>query len=134
MSNLVVGWQATRRIKLHTHVLFESKQTSYNTNIERLIATMADAIEALDYAEKGMLEEYENAWQRALTDASELVMRKEMAARAILNVGGEYTFGPVTLGLNVHNVLGTRYHRSGMNTNIIPQQGRWFLGSVGIHL
>lgn len=134
MSNLVVGWQATRRLKLHTHVLFESKQTSYNTNIERLIATMADAIEALDYAEKGMLEEYENAWQKALTDASELVMRKEMAARAILNIGGEYRFGPVTLGLNVHNVLGTRYHRSGMNTNIIPQQGRWFLGSVGIRL
>ena len=33
-----------------------------------------------------------------------------------------------------HNLLGTHYYRSGMNTNVIPQQGRWFLASVGIRL
>ena len=59
-------------------------------------------------------------------------MQKEMPARAIVNLGGEYTLGPVTLGLNIHNLFGTRYYRSGMNTNIIPQQGRWFLASIGI--
>ena len=134
MSNLVLGWQATPRLKLHTHVLFESKQTSYNTNIEKLVTTIAGALLAMDYANMGMLQEYEKAWQQALDDASELVMRKEMPARAILNIGGEYAFGPITIGLNVHNVLGTRYHRSGMNTNIIPQQGRWFLGSLAIQL
>jgi iron complex outermembrane receptor protein len=57
-----------------------------------------------------------------------------MPTRCILNIGGEYTFGPVTLGLNIHNLLGTRYHRSGMNTNIIPQEGRWFMGSVAVRL
>ena len=31
-------------------------------------------------------------------------------------------------------LYGTRYYRSGMNTNLIPQQGRWFIGSVGIRL
>ena len=134
MSNLVLGWQATPRLKLHTHVLFESKQTSYNTNIEKLVTTIAGALLAMDYANMGMLQEYEKAWQQALDDASELVMHKEMPARAILNIGGEYAFGPITIGLNVHNVLGTRYHRSGMNTNIIPQQGRWFLGSLAIQL
>ena len=61
-------------------------------------------------------------------------MQKDMAARAIVNLGGQYTVGPVTLGLDVHNLLGTRYYRSGMNTNLIPQQGRWFIGSVGIRL
>ncbi len=60
------------------------------------------------------------------------IMCKEMPARCILNIGGEYTFGPVTLGLNIHNLLGTRYHRSGMNTNVIPQQGRWFLATLGV--
>ena len=58
----------------------------------------------------------------------------EMPARCILNIGGEYTIGPVTLGLNIHNLLGTRYNRSGMNTNLIPQQGRWFLGSIAVRL
>ena len=57
-----------------------------------------------------------------------------MPTRCILNIGGEYTFGPVTLGLIIHNLLGTRYHRSGMNTNIIPQEGRWFMGSIAVRL
>jgi iron complex outermembrane receptor protein len=57
-----------------------------------------------------------------------------MPARCIFNIGGEYTWKSVTFGLNIHNLLGTRYHRSGMNTNIIPQQGRWFMGSVTVRL
>lgn len=57
-----------------------------------------------------------------------------MPARCILSVGGEYTLGPVTLGLDVHNLLGTRYDRSGMNTNLVPQQGRWLLGSIAVSL
>ena len=57
-----------------------------------------------------------------------------MSARCILNVGGEYTFGPVTIGLDIHNLLGTRYNRSGMNTILIPQQGRWFMGSIAVSL
>ena len=56
--------------------------------------------------------------------------REEIPARCIFSIGGDYTFGPVTVALNVHNLLGTRYHRSGMNTNVIPQQGRWFMGSI----
>ena len=55
----------------------------------------------------------------------------------IVHAGHERTVrvvGPVTLGLNIHNLLGTKYDRSGMNTSIIPQQGRWFMGSVAIRL
>ena len=72
--------------------------------------------------------------QVAQTTAREIIMHKEMPARAILNIGGEYTLGAVTFGLNVHNLLGIRYYRSGMNTNVIPQQGRWFIASVGVRL
>jgi iron complex outermembrane receptor protein len=61
-------------------------------------------------------------------------MHKEMSPRVIINLGGEYTLGPVTFGLNIHNLLYIRYDRSGMNTNLIPQQGLWFLASVGIKI
>ena len=57
-----------------------------------------------------------------------------MSPRAIVNLGGEYTLGPVTFGLNIHNLFNTSYNRSGMNTNLIPQQGRWFLANVGFKL
>ena len=57
-----------------------------------------------------------------------------MSARCIVNIGGAYTLGPVTIGLDIHNLLDTRYHRSGMNTNVIPQQGRWFLATLGVRL
>lgn len=74
------------------------------------------------------------AAQTAIDAAHGIVMHKDMPARAIVNIGGEYQIGPVTLGLNIHNLLGTHYYRSGMNTNVIPQQSRWFLASVGIRL
>ena len=57
-----------------------------------------------------------------------------MPARILFNVGADYQLGPVTLGLNIHNLFDTSYERSGMNTNVIPQQGRWFMGTVGIRL
>jgi hypothetical protein len=47
-----------------------------------------------------------------------------------LNVGAEYKIGKLTLGLNVHNLLNTHYNRSGMNTALVPQQGRWWMASA----
>ena len=73
-------------------------------------------------------------WNEAVASAEKIVSRKEMSARCIVNVGGTYTLGPVTIGLDIHNLLGTSYHRSGMNTNVIPQQGRWFLATLGVRL
>ena len=134
MSNLVLGWQATKHLKLHTHVLFEGRQTSYNCDLVQLVHA-ASALTAYEqYAAEGKQAEAMVAMQTAIDALQGVIMQKEMPARAIVNLGGEYTLGPVTLGLNIHNLLGTRYYRSGMNTNIIPQQGRWFLASVGIKL
>ena len=134
MSNLVLGWQVTPRLKLHTHLLFEGKQTSYNTDLYKVVQIYEGMSRMVDYIIEG---EYEKALavQEELQALAPLVtMRKEMPARAILNLGGEYTIGPATIGLNIHNLLGTRYNRSGMNTNLIPQQGRWFLISLGIKI
>ena len=35
MSNLVLAWQVAPRLRLHTHVLFEGSQTSYNIDLEQ---------------------------------------------------------------------------------------------------
>ena len=37
MSNAVVSWQATPRLRLHSHVLFEGKQTTYNLDVVEMI-------------------------------------------------------------------------------------------------
>ena len=78
--------------------------------------------------------EAQEAFQAALEYASQTTLNKSMPARAILSIGGDYTIGPVSLGINVHNLLDTVFYRSGMNTNVIPQQSRWFMVSVGIKL
>ena len=135
MSNLVLGWQVAPRLRLHTHVLFEGRQASYNFDLEQYALSRT---QYLDYAFynliPGMEEKAAAAWNDAVASTEKIISRKEMPARCILNVGGEYTLGPVTLGLNIHNLLGTHYNRSGMNTNLIPQQGRWFMGSIAVRL
>lgn len=135
MSNLVLGWQATPQLKLHTHVLFEGRQTSYNIDLERYAMSKTYYLEYNFYRLfPSMEKETTAAWEAAVASAGKIISCQEMPSRCILNIGGEYTIGPVTLGLNVHNLLGTKYDRSGMNTSIIPQQGRWFMGSVTVRL
>lgn len=133
-GNLVIGWQANKQLRLHGHLLFESRQTSYNTDLVKLIQATNYIQIATDYYNKGNEEQAEANGLKALEAMQHIIMQKEMPARAIVNVGGQYTLGPVTLRLDVYNLLGTHYYRSGMNTNLIPQQGRWFMGSVGIRL
>ena len=134
MSNLVLGWQVLPQLKLHTHILFESKQTSHNTDLNNVLLYDKEIYKAIqcDLAgdEKGSM----IAREAALALAPYTIMHKEMSPRAIVNLGGEYTLGPVTFGLNIHNLFNTSYNRSGMNTNLIPQQGRWFLANVGVKL
>ena len=133
-GNLVVGWQASKRLRLHGHLLFESSQTSYNTDLVKLIQAINYIQIATEYYKKGDMEKAEAYGRQALDATQQIVMQKDMSARAIVNMGGQYKVGAITLGLDIHNLLGTRYYRSGMNTNIIPQQGRWFMGTVGIRL
>ena len=133
-GNLVVGWQTSKRLRLHGHLLFEGRQTSYNTDLVKVIQTTKYLQAAQEFYEQGDIEHAAAYALQALDAIPRIIMQKEMPARAIVNMGGQYTVGPVTLGLDIHNLLGTKYYRSGMNTNLIPQQGRWFLASVGIRL
>ena len=133
-GNLVVAWQATKALRLHTHLLFESKQTSYNTDLVRLIQAYNYIQTASDYYNNGDIEKAQDYGIIIVDALQHIIMQKDMPARAILNVGAQYKVRPITLGLDIHNLLGTHYYRSGMNTNLIPQQGRWFIASVGIEL
>ena len=81
-----------------------------------------------------MENEAAGAWKEAVASANEVTMHKKIPARAMTNLGGEYSFGTVTLGFDIHNLFNLLYYRSGMNTNVIPQQGRWFMGTVGVRL
>ena len=135
MSNLVLGWQVAPRLRLHTHVLFEGRQASYNIDLKQYALSRTYYLDYTVYnLFPGMEEKAAAAWDEAVASTGKIISCQEMPARCILNVGGEYTFGPVTLGLNIHNLLGTHYNRSGMNTNLIPQQGRWFMGSIAVRL
>jgi iron complex outermembrane receptor protein len=133
-GNLVVGWQASKRLRLHGHLMYESHQTSYNTDLVKLILSYNYVQMATDYYNAGDIEKAQIYGKMALEAIDQIIMRKDMSARAIVNMGGEYKIGAFTLGLDIHNLFGTHYYRSGMNTNLIPQQGRWFIGSIGIRL
>lgn len=133
-GNFVVGWQATKHLRLHGHLLFESKQTSYNTDLVKLIQVYTYTEMAQYYYKQGDMEKALIYGMQALEATRHVMLEKDMPARAIVNLGGQYSIGPVTLGLEIHNLLNTHYYRGGMNTNLIPQQGRWFMGSVGVRL
>ena len=130
MSNAVVSWQATPRLRLHSHVLFEGKQTTYNLDVVEVInstlymGVIEEAIKNEDYAK---VAEY----QAILSEtANKLVMHKEMPARFIFNIGADYKWNKFTFGLNIRNLFNHQYFRSGMNTNVVFQKGRWYMFDV----
>ena len=129
-SNVVLAWQATPRLKLFSNVLFESKQTSYNLDLTQMILYTNIATYILEAMAEGY---YESAleWTEEMERVQKtLIHEEDMKARAIMNLGAEYKWGNLTLGLNVRNLFNTQYNRSGMNTKLIPQKGRWFMFDV----
>ena len=129
-SNVVLAWQATPRLKLFSNVLFESKQTSYNLDLTQMILYTNIA----SYIEEALENEYYDSameWAEELERVKgTLIHQEDMKARAIMNLGAEYKWGNLTLGVNVRNLFNTQYNRSGMNTKLIPQKGRWFMLDV----
>ena len=100
-----------------------ASQTSYNIDLEqyaksRTIYMLYDISRILPN-----MEDVAAAYlEEAIEAARQTVSHHEMPARCILNIGGEYTFGPVTIGLDI------------LNTTLIPQQGCWFMGSIAVRL
>ena len=133
MSNLVLGWQATKQLKLHTHLAFSSKQTTYNSDIVQMFAYTRYALLAQEAYEHGHTEEYLEWMELAKEAYDRLVYQRDMKATLLCNLGAEYQIGKLTLGFDIHNVFNTSRFLSGMNTKLVPQKGRWFMFSVGYH-
>lgn len=110
--------------------MFESKQTSYNLDLTQMILYTNIA----SYIKEALENEYYDSameWTEELERVKgTLIHQEDMKARAIMNLGAEYKWGNLTLGVNVRNLFNTQYNRSGMNTKLIPQKGRWFMFDV----
>lgn len=129
-SNLVLAWQAAKRLKLHSHILFEGNQSSYNTDLVKVIQVSSYSKTAATMYEQGKYDEGDAYMELARQLMSKVIEKDEMKARAIVNVGADYDIGSMSFGVNVHNLFGTEYNRSGMNTNLIVQQRRWYMFDV----
>ena len=130
-SNLVLGWQVTPRLKLHTHILFEGRQKSYFQDLNQIseIWRLYEFLIDLDQDDP----RFEKAYERYNELQGQYSIEHPIGARAILNIGADYRIGRLTLGLNVRNLLNTRYDRGGMDAPLMPQQGRWWTASVSYH-
>lgn len=133
-ANGVVAWKVTPNLKLHTHLLFESQQSTYFLDFKKEMLVAGYYKSAVEADERGDVTAAEELRAKADEENRTVSSKGDMPARVIINLGGEYTLGPVTLGLNIHNLFNTSYDRSGLNTNLIPQQGRWLMATVGVKL
>ena len=125
MSNAVLAWQVTPRLKLHSHIMFEGVQRTYNLDV-------VEMLRFLKFANSMTEESLDDPvfWDQYKLLASKLIMNKRIPSRVIFNLGAEYKIDKFTFGINVHNLFDKYYYRSGMNTNIVPQRGRWFMFDI----
>ena len=131
-ANAVLAWQVTPRLKLHTHLKFESEQSSYNTDLVRLIQFQQYYSMSMEFSKGGILDEARDYMALALEAITNVVTCYDMPARFLCNIGAEYQLiDRLTLALNIRNLFNTQYDRSGMNTKLVPQHGRWWTISVG---
>ena len=128
VMNTVVAWQATSHLRFHAHLLFESKQSAYYTDMTKLALYLTKSAELYMYEEE--TDEYRYLYEETEQIKKEINAKRDIPARAIFNVGADYQIGKLTLGLNIRNLFDTHYDRSGMNTVLVPQQGRWWTASV----
>lgn len=130
MSHLVLGWTPIKSLRLSAGLDFTSKQTSYNSDIIQLVIAENYLIESITYWDQGDTEKSDELFELAMQATEKLVIGRDISARALVNLGAEYTFGHVTFGINVHNLFNTHGFLSGMNTMLVPQKGRWTMFSV----
>ena len=131
-SNLTLAWQATKQLRLHTKAAFQGRQNTYNVSfiVLRQIQGLYQLIgEAYGNGDTELGDYYINVAEQAIDER--LVSVLPISSRLVLSLGGEYHIGKVSLGLDIHNVLNKKYNQSGMNTGLVPQRGRWILGTIG---
>ena len=145
MAKGVLAWQATKHLRLHTQASFCSSQVTRYNNLPAFVKvrTAADALEDLleaahvreltveEKQTQMMLSEYINA---TLNNPKALYVERDVNPYFIMNMGANYTIDRFEFSFNVNNLLNRSYSISGACTGLIPQQGRWFMGSVAVKL
>ena len=145
-ANGVLGWQATKNLKLHTHINFQGKKHAQYMDIlkyaeyEGVLASLTeDLVKYEEYTSHPGYDPAEAARMQAeIADLTELAQKvgnevpvhREMPAIAIVDLGATYKWHNLTLSANINNVFNTRYKLSGMSTGLVPQRGRWFMFEV----
>ena len=129
-SNATLSWKPAPKLKLFSNIAFESKMTSYNINIVQLIRFQQLSSAIANLLEQQMTERAAEMIPLVQEAQEHIILKNDMKARAIFNIGAECQLGKVTLGLNVRNLFNTKYERSGMNTKLIPQKGRWYMFDI----
>ena len=104
-------------------ILLIDNYDSFSYNLYQLIG------EAYGEGDTELGDYYINVAEQAINER--LVSVQPISSRLVLSLGGEYHIGKVSLGLDIHNVLNKKYNQSGMNTGLVPQRGRWILGTIG---
>ncbi len=133
-ANLVLAWNVTKNLKLHAHANFYSEQTTHHTDLTEYIKGN-DILKKLDEYTKmpvtpetdAIIYELYNQLEPILYN---LYIEEDISPRVIFNVGASYKFRNLELGLNIRNLLNTKYYQSGMSTGLIPQKGRWFMFDI----
>ncbi len=132
MTNLLLAWQVSQRLRLHTKATFYGKQKSYNVSINTL--TKIHGI--LDKMNNAIYEGNERLADELFDESvrlidEELVTSRNVGSRIVFDLGAEYRLGKATFGIDIHNLLNKKYNQSGMNTGLVPQRGRWILATIG---
>ena len=127
LSHLTLGWQATRKLKLHTHLSYASKQTAYDIDLLNAMSQVFIS-EASPEEREAMMEVFQPYLKRTTGTAIRLV---DVSPRFLVDLGARYQIvGPLEVNVNIHNLFNKSYSQSGMATGLIPQRGRWISADV----
>ena len=135
--NTILNWKASKRLSLHTHLQYYSSQKSFHLdpiNYSTYMESLAYYLELLEMEEANP-GSVDKEWMEEIFAKVEYyeprsTVEKDYSSRFIVNVGANYTIGPVELSFNIHNLFNHKYRQSGMTTGLIPQKGLWCLGTV----
>ncbi len=141
-ANAVLTWKASKRMNIHSRIGLFSKQTTRYLNIINSVKIQQKYDEIAKIYNKYQQEDIESViskedmakvlqLQADISNLAEnLNTQKEINPYFIVDLGANYKYKNLELGLNIYNLLNKEYSLSGANTGLIPQKGRWFLFDI----
>ena len=137
-ANAVLAWQATKNLKLRTHIDFKSSQHVFYLDIMKyglyrvLYDMYIEAKEAYDANPTTENKELmDNYYEQSEAVQADTPVFKEVDSRILFDLGATYQWRNLTVDVDVKNVFDKRYYQSGVSTGLIPQRGRWFMVTLG---